>query len=77
MLKPAVHLEPAQLCRNTDLSGIGFETTNDLADITEVVGQARAAEAIRFGRHVARRRAQCPQHAPQVIVLRHTSLIHP
>ena len=49
MLKPAVHLEPAQLCRHTDLSGIGFETTDDLADITEVVGQARAAEAIRFG----------------------------
>jgi len=49
MFKPAVHLEPAQLCRNADLSGIGFETTDDLADITEVVGQARAAEAIRFG----------------------------
>ena len=49
MSKLAVHLEPAQLCRHTDLSGIGFETTDDLVDITGAVGQARAVEAIRFG----------------------------
>jgi predicted ATP-dependent protease len=49
MLKSAVHLEPAQLCRHADLSRMGFETTDDLVDITGAVGQARAVEAIRFG----------------------------
>ncbi|MCU0519171.1 MAG: AAA family ATPase [Anaerolineae bacterium] len=42
-------LQPAQLYRSTNLSDIGFTTTDDLADLDEVVGQPRAVDAIRFG----------------------------
>jgi len=49
MLKPTLHLTPLQLCRRADLSSAGFDTTDDLPDLTEVVGQERGIEAIRFG----------------------------
>ena len=42
-------LQPVQLYRRTDLSDNGFTTTDDLADLNEVVGQPRAVDAIRFG----------------------------
>lgn len=42
-------LQPAQLYRKTDLSEMGFDTTNDLPDLDEVIGQPRAVDAIRFG----------------------------
>ncbi len=42
-------LQPAQLYRRTDLSDLGFDTTDDLADLNEVIGQPRAVDAIRFG----------------------------
>ncbi|MBN1249233.1 MAG: AAA family ATPase [Anaerolineae bacterium] len=49
MAKQALRLDPAQLHRRTDLSEAGFETTDDLPDIDEVVGQPRAVDAIKFG----------------------------
>ena len=42
-------LQPAQLYRRTDLSEDGFITTDDLENLSEVVGQPRAVDAIRFG----------------------------
>ncbi len=42
-------LSPAQLCRRCDIEQFDFETTAELAELTEVIGQARALEAIRFG----------------------------
>jgi predicted ATP-dependent protease len=38
-----------RLCRRSDPSRFAFETTADLEDLSEVVGQARAVDAIRFG----------------------------
>ncbi len=43
------HLPAEQLCRRTDPSRFQFETTADLQDFPEVLGQERAVEAIRFG----------------------------
>ena len=48
MTERTLRLDPAQLYQRTDLSDLGFETTDELADIQEVVGQARAVDAIRF-----------------------------
>jgi Lon-like LonC helical domain len=49
---PATHL-PALACdkfyRSTDLSKLSFETTAELQPIDGLVGQERAAEAIKFG----------------------------
>ncbi|MGC9468996.1 MAG: Lon protease family protein [Anaerolineae bacterium] len=39
----------AQLYREADLSGLVFETTQDLEDLTQVIGQPRAVDAIHFG----------------------------
>ncbi len=38
-----------QLCRRCDPLRLGFETTNDLPDLDDALGQSRAIEAIRFG----------------------------
>jgi lon-related putative ATP-dependent protease len=45
----AKRLEPQQLCRCVDPAQFSFETTAELADLAEVIGQPRATEAIRFG----------------------------
>ena len=41
-------LSPDALCWQCEPERFGFETTSDLEDLTEVIGQARAVEAIRF-----------------------------
>jgi hypothetical protein len=46
LVKP---LEATALYRRCDPTQFTFETTADLADLTEVIGQARAVEAVRFG----------------------------
>lgn len=46
---PLDPLSPEALYRRCDLSGLSFETTADLPDISEVPGQDRAVAAIRFG----------------------------
>jgi lon-related putative ATP-dependent protease len=48
-MAPVQPLEPAVLCRRCDLSPLSFHTTADLPDLTEVIGQERAVEAVRFG----------------------------
>jgi lon-related putative ATP-dependent protease len=42
-------LEAAVLCQRCDPMQFSFETTADLEDLTGVIGQARAVEAVRFG----------------------------
>ena len=43
------HLAAELLCRRTDPSRFPFETTAELEDLPEVVGQDRAVEALQFG----------------------------
>ncbi len=42
-------LEPEKLLRRCDPAGFAFATTDELADLEEVLGQERAVEAVRFG----------------------------
>ncbi|MBS3746582.1 MAG: AAA family ATPase [Wenzhouxiangellaceae bacterium] len=42
-------LEPDALYRRCDPSGFNFETTDELEDLSRVLGQKRAMEAVRFG----------------------------
>jgi lon-related putative ATP-dependent protease len=42
-------LQPQQLHHSCDSGQFGFQTTADLEDLTEVIGQMRAMDAIRFG----------------------------
>ncbi len=42
-------LRPEQLCRRCDPDQLRFETTAELPDLQEIIGQSRALEAIRFG----------------------------
>lgn len=42
-------LDPKELCWRVDPAQFDFKTTADLPDLIDVVGQARATEAIRFG----------------------------
>jgi lon-related putative ATP-dependent protease len=42
-------LAPAQLCWHCDPAEFDFETTNDLPDLDDIIGQERALEAMRFG----------------------------
>jgi lon-related putative ATP-dependent protease len=42
-------LQPEQLFRQCDTKQFSFETTDDLPDLAEIIGQARATEAIHFG----------------------------
>ena len=46
---PLAPLTPEQLCRRCDPERLGFQTTDDLPDIADALGQNRAVEAIRFG----------------------------
>jgi len=42
-------LDPETLCRHCDPDQFDFDTTADLEDLTEIIGQPRAVEALRFG----------------------------
>src|SRR5512135_1217695 len=42
-------LDAAALCAHCDPNRLTFETTAELADLTEVIGQPRATDAIQFG----------------------------
>ncbi|HEU0220482.1 MAG TPA: ATP-binding protein [Gallionella sp.] len=42
-------LEPQQLYHRCDTEQFGFQTTADLEDLTEIIGQIRAMDAVRFG----------------------------
>ncbi len=42
-------LDPKQLRNPCDPGQFTFETTNDLADLTKIIGQARAMDAVHFG----------------------------
>jgi len=46
---PVKKLEPEDLYRRCDAGKFGFETTADVEDLAELVGQPRAAEAVNFG----------------------------
>lgn len=46
---PLDPLSPEALAHRCDAAALGFETTADLADLTDVLGQDRAVSAIRFG----------------------------
>lgn len=42
-------LQAQQLHRSCDPEQFGFQTTADLEDLTEIIGQMRAMDAVRFG----------------------------
>jgi predicted ATP-dependent protease len=44
-----VPLEPQQLYHSCDAEQFGFQTTADLEDLGEIIGQMRAMDAVRFG----------------------------
>jgi hypothetical protein len=47
-------LDPIALCRRCDPSQFAFETTAELEDLTGILGQERAVEAVRFGINIQR-----------------------
>lgn len=47
-------LDPKALCARCDPAQFTFKTTSELDDLTEVVGQARAMQAIEFGTGICR-----------------------
>ena len=49
MMAPVKRLEAADLCRHCDPKQFNFETTAELEDLTEFVGQPRAVAALEFG----------------------------
>ena len=52
---PLDPLPPDALYRRCDLSGLPFETTDQIEDITDVPGQERALAAVRFGIGIRRK----------------------
>ena len=48
-MKHIQELEAADVYQRTDPAQFAFETTDDLQDLAESIGQARAVEAIQFG----------------------------
>ena len=46
-------LAPAQLCRICDPTSLGFNTTDDLPDLENVIGQPRAIRSLELGSEVA------------------------
>lgn len=48
MTEQRLRLTPDRLYHRADLSGMDFQTTMDLEDLAEVIGQPRAVEAIKF-----------------------------
>ena len=51
---PIRRLAAAELCRACDPGLFPFETTDELEDLAQIVGQARAVDAIQFGVGIAR-----------------------
>lgn len=49
MADEARWLEPAELYQHTDPGQLGFQTTDEVEDLAEVIGQPRAVEAMQFG----------------------------
>lgn len=49
MSNPILPLNPAQLYQACDPSQFSFRTTAELGDLTEIIGQTRAMDAVRFG----------------------------
>jgi hypothetical protein len=47
-------LGPELLCQNCNPDQFSFETTVELAPLTEIIGQERAIEAMRFGIRIQR-----------------------
>lgn len=47
--RPAAELDPSRLCWRCDPAQFDFESTDQLEDLTEILGQQRAVEAIQFG----------------------------
>jgi lon-related putative ATP-dependent protease len=45
-------LSPDALCRRCDEEHLKFQTTDELRDLTDVVGQPRAMDAVRFGMEI-------------------------
>ncbi len=48
-MSPAEDLAPAALARRSNLEELDFETTDDLEELSEAVGQERAVRALSFG----------------------------
>ncbi|MFW5810639.1 MAG: hypothetical protein ACOCWY_03470 [Thermodesulfobacteriota bacterium] len=48
-------LEPEKLYRGCDPEQFSFETTDDLENVTEIIGQPRAVAAIQFGMEMERK----------------------
>ncbi|MGC9334546.1 MAG: hypothetical protein ACP5JJ_10385, partial [Anaerolineae bacterium] len=48
-MTPVQELEAKDLDQRTDASGFSFETTEELDDLEQVIGQPRAVEAMKFG----------------------------
>jgi predicted ATP-dependent protease len=53
-VKTARELKPQELYRSCDFGELEFETTDDLEDLTGLLGQPRAVEAVEFGIEVHR-----------------------
>ena len=49
MMAPLSPLLPDQLYQKTDPASFKFESTDDLQDLSEAIGQPRAVQAVRFG----------------------------
>lgn len=49
MADDSKRLQPAKLYQQTDPQSLGFETTDELEDLSRVIGQDRAVEAMQFG----------------------------
>lgn len=49
---PLAPLAPDALARRCDPDSLDFESTDDLPELTEVIGQSRAVSAIRFGMNI-------------------------
>ena len=48
-MAPVESLRPEQLCRNCDGSQFDFESTAELEDLSDIIGQERAVNAVQFG----------------------------
>ncbi len=53
-MESAKPLTPEQLCRGCDPTQFPFQTTAELEELTEVIGQPRAIEAVQFGIGITR-----------------------
>jgi len=49
MATASKRLDPTKLYHTTDPQQLGFETTDEVEDLTDVIGQPRAVEAMQFG----------------------------